>query len=233
MGILLVLGLVLGLGVVLGLKGKITVYYDAKDVGFTFVMSVLVVAFLMFPIGAVRIGIVIAELLLGLKVISSTFKDNRSIWKFPLALYTKLAMSTILLWNLFNAFTSKSKESSQIIPGILGKLLITGVTSILILKLINKSRNPFIKTEETVVNNESSDSYCQIKDSQTEALKDLVLQTQMKIMLMRMELIQKYGLENFTKSPEYLALLPATRMMIIDPRILDVTKETNNKAKAA
>jgi len=110
------------LGVVLGFKQTITVFRDYNDLAIVFFSGVLL--FWTIVISSSKNSLSDMHLMLGVMLIASvalmiylifrTFVDNQySIWKTPIALITKLTLSTLFLFNLMSLLSPSGKTQSQ------------------------------------------------------------------------------------------------------------------------
>lgn len=99
-------------GIWLGLRGTVTVYRNLADMGLTF--GVLVVPFVALFGDDARwgIGVLIVELALLIAVMVRTWQDNRSIWKWALALATKIPLALLFVFAGISALAVKQVDAN-------------------------------------------------------------------------------------------------------------------------
>lgn len=161
--LLLIWGILVVLGIVLGVSKKVSVYQSADDVFFVFT-SILFPAIFFYGLTAMGVktntvpfqmarwfGILFEGLLLAALVVNTASANRFSLWRTPIALLTKYTMASVLilnLWSMFFGGKSGSKTDPKamdnqpmISSSLVGHLLIVGILSVLIYKLIWDPRN--------------------------------------------------------------------------------------------
>jgi hypothetical protein len=147
-------------GVLLGWKRKISVYTSGDDVFMTFFTIVLPVLGLFFAVwvgnhaGSRALFIVckwtvyLFEAALVATVTFNTWRVNRNPVKFAMALYTKYALATLLLVQLFIFFSSLNSNKEKYEKGeapiiddsLVRSILIVGFLGYMIYKMIDTDR---------------------------------------------------------------------------------------------
>lgn len=143
--ILLIVPLIFG--IILGLKNKIVVFRNYDDLWIVFLSIIIPFVFFFvyaaLPSRIVIISGCITEILLLVNILYRTFEDNdRNILKTILALYTKLPLSFLFIFQFVSYLENISKPAYKRSNGLVNIISILCLTP-LILKLVKNKKGLF------------------------------------------------------------------------------------------